>query len=77
MNKSRREQLERAAALIEEAKQIIEFVCEEEQQAYDNMPEGFQDGERGEKMTTAIDAMEDAISSLDEVFGTYLPIAAE
>lgn len=50
MNKARRKELEKAKDLLEQAQSIIEAVQEEEQEAFDNMPEGLQSSERGEQM---------------------------
>jgi len=44
-------------------------VRDEEQEAYDNMPESFQGGEKGEKAQECISAIEDAISSLEDAEG--------
>lgn len=38
---------------------------DEEQDAYDNTPESLQEGERGQKMNDAIDAIEDARQSAE------------
>ena len=46
MNKARRKQLEKASALLSEAREIIESCRDEEQDAFDNMPEGLQQSER-------------------------------
>lgn len=43
----------------------IEEVRDEEQEAYDNMPESLQNGEKGELAQAAIDAMESAISDIE------------
>lgn len=67
MNKPRRKELERALAMIAEARAIIENCADEEQEAFDNMPEGLQESERGEKMEEAISAMVDAYETLEEV----------
>jgi hypothetical protein len=50
MNAELRKDLVKALSLIEEAKSIIEGVKDAEQEAFDNMPEGLQNGERGEKI---------------------------
>lgn len=50
MNKVRRKRLAEAIDLINQAKGILEEVKDEEQEAYDNLPESFQYGERGEQM---------------------------
>lgn len=65
MNNVRREELQRAYALLEEAKDIISFCCDEEQDAFDNMPEGFQQGERGEKMENNICCLENAVGNVE------------
>lgn len=48
MNKVRRKRVQDAITKIEEAKAILEDAQDEEQAAFDNMPEGLQYGERGE-----------------------------
>ncbi len=63
MNKNRRDRLQRAMEIISEVK-------EEEEGAYDNMPEPFQDSERGEKMQENIDNMDEVISLLEEITTT-------
>lgn len=46
---------------------IFREVQEEEQEAFFNMPEGFQSGSRGEKMQIAIDKMEGFVSQIESV----------
>ena len=65
MNKQRRKRREEASDLMNRAKDILEEVKDEEQEAYDNLPENFQNGERGEEMQGYIDAMEEAYDGLD------------
>ena len=50
MNAARRKRLAEAVDLIASAKENIEEVKEEEQEAFDNMPESLQGSERGEEM---------------------------
>ena len=69
MNDSRRKQLSAATTLITQAIGIIEEVREEEQESFDNMPEGMQSGEKGSAMETTIAILDDAISSLEEADG--------
>ena len=66
MNRQRRKELARAMELIGEARSIIENCCEEEQDAFDNMPEGIQASERGEQMEEYISTMEDVISNIED-----------
>lgn len=74
MNNARRKELKIALTQAEEVKvnldciqEILESCMEEEQDCYDNLPEGLQEGEKGEHMQEAISYLEDAINSLDDV----------
>lgn len=66
MNKSRRSLIDEIIQKIEDLTQDIDLVREEEETAYDNLPESIQESERGEQMYEAIDNLESAISSLEE-----------
>lgn len=66
--------LEKLRDKIQEVLNNLENVRDEEEMAYDNLPEGIQMGERGDMMQEAIDTideavgvLEDAISSMDAV----------
>ena len=41
-------------------------IKDEEQDAYDNMPESLQSSDKGSRMTDAIDTIDEAISSIEE-----------
>ena len=58
MNKDRRTRLQ---AVIDELNCIID----QEQEAYDNMPQSFQEGERGEKISEGIDTMTEAKDNIE------------
>lgn len=74
MNRSRRQRIQNAVdeylTKLEEIKEnlINELteVKDEEEEAYYNMPESLQDGEKGEAMQEAIDALDYAVSEIDE-----------
>lgn len=66
MNKDRRKELEKALSLIEDAKGIVECVKDEEQDRFDNLTEGLQAAERGQKMEENCQTLEDAIGQLEE-----------
>jgi len=66
MNNDRRKRLEKLKERIEEIKEDLAFILEEEQDSYNNMPEGIQDSERGQKSQSAIEALESSDTSLDE-----------
>ena len=72
MNAARRKELSKAIDLIEQAKEIISAVAEEEREAYDNLPEGLQESEMGEKMNEIVDDLE--YVDLDEVVDTIQEI---
>lgn len=67
MNIKRRKQLAKAIELIEQAQSIIDFVLEEEQEAYNNMPEQLQECERGERMYEAIDSLENLDTDFEDL----------
>lgn len=67
MNNARRKQIDAIISKMEESKSELENLLEEEQEAYDNMPDSLQDSERGEKAQEAISNLEDAISGIDDV----------
>jgi hypothetical protein len=58
VNKARRKEIERAAALVAEAAEIIRLVGEEEREAFENLPESLQGGERGQTMSDAADNLD-------------------
>lgn len=66
MNKQRRKEIEEALTKIQDGRDAIESLKDEEQDYFDNMPESLQGGEKGDAAQSAIDALESALSSLDE-----------
>lgn len=58
MNKERREELLDVVQLLDEAIDRLEEIRDDEQDAFDSLPEGLQYSSRG-------DAMQDAIDTLD------------
>ena len=67
MNRDRRNRIDKVLGQLEELKQEVYDILDEEQEAYDNLPESFQNGERGDSMQEAIDALENAGNSFDDV----------
>lgn len=79
MNKQRRKELSevqdrvtRLGALISQAKDMraeiveeLERLRDEEQEAFDALPEGLQQGERGQDMENAISELDSAIGELE------------
>lgn len=66
MNKIRRKQLNRALELLAEARSIIEEMQQEEQESFDNMPEGLQESELGEKIEENANRLEDIFGAIEE-----------
>ena len=66
MNKQRRKELEKIQTKLSEAYTDLETIRDEEEEAYDNLPENIQDSERGEVMQDAISTLEDALNSIEE-----------
>ena len=70
MNNTRRKAIAKIAERLEELKTDFELLRDEEQEAFDNMPESIQESERGEAMETIIYNMEDVLESLESAFDT-------
>lgn len=66
MNKQRRTRIEEIIATLDGIYEVLNDLECEEQQALDNMPESFQESERGERMQEIIDYLSDAASSIEE-----------
>jgi hypothetical protein len=67
MNAARRKELEKADGLIHEAMEILSSAASEEQDYYDNMPEGFQNGDKGEAAQAAASALEECDGLCEEI----------
>ncbi len=61
------DQINAAASILESAKGDLEDIKGEEQEAFDNMPESFQQGERGQASESAIDNMDTALDGLPDL----------
>jgi hypothetical protein len=58
MNQQRRDKIAQAVLLLQEAR-------DEEQDAFDNLPEGLQSGERGQAMEASVSHLDEAITSAE------------
>lgn len=67
MNKQRRQDLGDVSDLLDEAIDRLSEIRDEEQDAFDNLPEGLQMSDRGSKMEEAIDDMYDIENDIDAV----------
>lgn len=67
MNKQRRNRLSVVALKVVELVQELYDIQSEEQDAFDNLPEGLQMSERGDQMQENIDNLDGIISDLETV----------
>lgn len=65
MNKRRSKSIEDIRTRLEGLKEELEFLQEEEQEAYDNLPESLQGGDNGQKMDEYITKLGDAVSDME------------
>jgi uncharacterized coiled-coil DUF342 family protein len=69
MNQKRRESISKISNALDDLKCQLETLLEEEQEYYDNMPESFQNADKGEAAQSAISALEYAVSNLEDTVG--------
>lgn len=67
MNKDRRQRLRFCIDRLTELAVGIEAICSEEEEAYQNMPEGLQNSDRGQKMEFNVDTLQEIVSTIQEV----------
>lgn len=67
MNRIRRKELQDILDQMTQLRERLETVMNEEQEAYDNLPDSIQDGGQGIKMSNAIDCMDTALSSMEDI----------
>ena len=59
-------ELEQAMDAIGSAAEELKMVTDEEQEAFDNMPESIQESDRGRSMEEGIESLEEQISALED-----------
>lgn len=67
MNNDRRKKLKQAVKMINEARDVVDGVMDEEQMAFDNLPEGLQEAEKGSEMEDNVSELESITEAIDEV----------
>lgn len=74
MNQKRRASIRNIISTLRGAYDSVYDITEEEQSSFDNLPENFQESDRGDIMSdnittleTAADTIQDAINKLEEV----------
>lgn len=77
MNKRRRKELEDVLAALERAKDRLEVVRDDEREAYEALPEQFQQTERAEKMEEIADLIDEAIWPVEEAIDAVQAVLDE
>lgn len=67
MNAARRKLIQGVIDKLNEIKEEIDIIKDEEQSALDMIPDNLQEGERATTMQTAVDALENSSSSIDDI----------
>lgn len=67
MNKQRRKWLESVINKLEEQRDELANIQEEEQECYDNLPEGIQESDRGVQIQENADELDSASSDIDDI----------
>ena len=67
MNKSRRAELTMIISKLESIRDDIEDIKQTEEEVYDNMPDSFRDGAKGDLVQEGVDGLDEALTSIEEV----------
>lgn len=67
MNKNRRNKLKKSIIYIEMAQEIIKSVKDEEEFAYDNIPENLQNSNKACDMEDSIDSLDEIIDNINDI----------
>ena len=76
MNKERRKAISKAMDLIDEAMAVLGWAAEEEQEAFDNMPESLQESDRGMALQENADGLAECAEDLGTVYDSLADICA-
>jgi len=71
MNNARRKKIEDITTRIETLVTELEEIRDDEQSAFDSIPESLQESEKGEAMQAHVENLESCVSSLNDVL-SYL-----
>jgi len=66
VNNERRKRLAVLSQQLSELKDDVQAVLDEEEEAFNNLPEGLQNGERGDSMQTDVASLDAAVSALED-----------
>ena len=68
MNKEGRKVIAKARDMVAEALSLIETARDDEQDAFDSMPENLQESERGEALEENVQSLSDVVEALEVAF---------
>ena len=72
-----RSRIELALGELGNAKDELDGVISAEQEAFDNMPEGLQQADRGQAMEDGLSTLDDASSNLDDAISSLEDIMGQ
>lgn len=75
MNANRRTRINKIIGTLNECLSGLQFLAQEEQEAFDNMPEGLQASENGQKTEENAQALEEAASEIENQISNLEPLA--
>ena len=67
MNNKRRKEISKVVDALTEISNTLSILAEEENEAFDNLPESLQDSSRGDDMQEWIDRLEGAQETIDGI----------
>lgn len=67
MNAKRRKEIQSIIAILENANERVSRLRDEEEDAFNNLPESLQETDKGEDMQAACEALENAENGFDEI----------
>ena len=67
MNNKRRKEISRVVDALTEISNTLSILAEEENEAFDNLPESLQESSRGDDMQEWIDRLEGAQETIDGI----------
>lgn len=76
MNKARRQELNDVAFLLDDAADRLMEIKDDEQDSYDNLPEGLQCSRTGDSMLEAMDQMDEIYDAINNVKEMVYDMAA-
>ncbi len=69
MNDARRKIIREAISKLQDARALLEQAKDEEQEYFDNMPESFQSGEKGQNAENTVAVLGEAIEGIETAEG--------